>query len=250
MKKLWRRIAAAGMVAALALGLSACELGGGGMSKMDASYYVKGLMEQYYLGVYDKDFLEYMEMTENEAKESHQENISIESDSFITYFNIAEDPATMSDEIMTQVRDLYTKIYEKAKFTVGGASKLESGGYGVEVSVEPIDVIKNTEAELDTYLAEYMPADVTQEEVNAMSEEAYATYQEAWTAYEESYPQLVVDLLKTQVDKLGYLETKSFVMQVKSETKDNVETWFMTDDDQQKFDEYIIYYPGYSNFEA
>ena len=66
MRKIWKRVTAAALSLTFVLSLSAC--GGGGLSADDATTYVQGILDENYKGVYDPDFLELIDITENEAE--------------------------------------------------------------------------------------------------------------------------------------------------------------------------------------
>ena len=76
-KFLWKRLAAGALVGCLLVVLSAC----GGLSETDAETYVKGHLDAAYLGIYDKAYIDLVEdMTEDDARELHESNVSDETE--------------------------------------------------------------------------------------------------------------------------------------------------------------------------
>lgn len=251
MKKIWKRLFTAGMALAMVLGLAAC---GSGMNEKDAAYFIQGNMDAFYLDKYDAKYLEFMDITENEAEEQYQGGLDDETDFFISYFYLDEDaygePMEVPDEIYNQIREIYKGVYAKSNYTVGTATKLDEGGFGVPVKVQPIDVIKNMEESYSDYMSQFLPH-YTDAELEAMSEsDLQAYYQKAEEFYNTQYQQKMVDLFKEKADNLGFLEEKSLLMEVKSKEEGKVTTWYINHDNQSQFDEYLIYYPAYSNYTA
>lgn len=145
--KIGKQIAVLGAAAVLAVGLAAC----GGVTKDDATVYVKGQINSTYLGQYNEDYLKLMDMTEAEAAEDYEWNLGAEADWFMDFASIYP-----SDETKEKVVELYKEIYAKCKYTVQPASKLDNGNFAVEVLVEPMDLMvqfQNT-ADLDTVWTE------------------------------------------------------------------------------------------------
>lgn len=182
--KIGKRIAVLGAAAVLAVGLAAC----GGVTKDDATVYVKGQIDSTYLGQYNEDYLKLMDMTEAEAAEDYEWNLGAEADWFMDFASIYP-----SDETKEKVVELYKEIYAKCKYTVQPASKLDNGNFAVEVLVEPIDLMvqfQNT-ADLDTVWIEVAAsAGITSDEqINAMSDAEYE-------ALEARYADKVIALVR------------------------------------------------------
>ena len=82
--KISKRIAVLGAAAVLTAGLAAC----GGVTKDDATVYVKGQIDSTYLGQYNEDYLKLMDMTEAEAAEDYEWNLGAEADWFMDFASI------------------------------------------------------------------------------------------------------------------------------------------------------------------
>ena len=100
-KTVWKGLAAGAMAACLLATLSAC---GKGLTEKDAETYVKGHLDAAYLGVYDKAYIELVEdMTESDAKEMHEDNVSGEAEYYLLDFLEIYYP---TDEIIEQAADV------------------------------------------------------------------------------------------------------------------------------------------------
>ena len=108
MRKIWKRVTAAALSLTFVLSLSAC---GGGLSADDATTYVQGILDENYKGVYDPDFLELIDITENEAEETYLSSLETEADFFASAFLIDD----LTDELKAEVVDMYKQVYAKAE---------------------------------------------------------------------------------------------------------------------------------------
>lgn len=117
MRKIWKRVTAAALSLTFVLSLSAC---GGGLSADDATTYVQGILDENYKGVYDPDFLELIDITENEAEETYLSSLETEADFFASAFLIDD----LTDELKAEVVDMYKQVYAKAKYTVDTATEV------------------------------------------------------------------------------------------------------------------------------
>ena len=124
MRKIWKRVTAAALSLTFVLSLSAC---GGGLSADDATTYVQGILDENYKGVYDPDFLELIDITENEAEETYLSSLETEADFFASAFLIDD----LTDELKAEVVDMYKQVYAKAKYTVDTATEVDDGTFGV-----------------------------------------------------------------------------------------------------------------------
>lgn len=123
MRKIWKRVTAAALSLTFVLSLSAC--GGGGLSADDATTYVQGILDENYKGVYDPDFLELIDITENEAEETYLSSLETEADFFASAFLIDD----LTDELKAEVVDMYKQVYAKAKYTVDTATEVDDSTF-------------------------------------------------------------------------------------------------------------------------
>jgi len=217
----------------LTLGLAATLAACSGNPGFDASKYVKGILDENYLGQYDPDFLEMVDATESEAEEIYLGNLEGESQVFANVFTVDD----MSGDVLDATMELYRQIYSRAKYTVDPATKIDDNTYGVKVTVEPIDVFypvaeqlrsdEPTSDILNNFLAAYAETDFS-----TISDEDYAAYDAAWA-------QMIIDLTYESLETSGYLEPQSLVLQV---TKDDDGVWGISDTDLSNFDYLVIDY--------
>ena len=86
-------------VLAAVLLLAGC---GGGF---DATKYVRGALNNIYLGD-PTEYMEQVEITEEEAAEEYEQGIEVEADFLLQYYGIGE----VSDEVYQQIVDMYKTI--------------------------------------------------------------------------------------------------------------------------------------------
>lgn len=221
MKKLGKKLLLLGMAAALMLTLVSC---GDNMQK-DSQTYIQGMLDKMYMGQYDQEYMDLIELTEEEAKADYEDWLGQEAEMFCAYFDIYYP----SDEFLVRVTEMYREIYSQAKYTVKPSTKLASGSYAVEVDVEPIHLFTL----------------ITQDDVTAIWEEASGgaapedMEDDAYAAADLIYADLMLELVQAQIPNLTYDPVKSVVFQIKEDT-DGYYT--MVEDDLLTFDEYIIAY--------
>ena len=132
----FKRAIAAALSLTLLGTLSAC--GDKGLTEQDAEIYVKGHLDAAYLGSYDKDYIDLVEdMTESDAKEMHEQNVSDEADILLTSLTIDEP----SDELKQRAVDFVREVYSHSQYKVGSASKTKDGDFVIEVTVSPIEIL-------------------------------------------------------------------------------------------------------------
>lgn len=72
------------------------------------------------MGKFDPDYLELVDITENEAEETYLDGLSVEAEYFTNYFGIEY----VTDELEADIIDLYKDIYAQSKYTVNPQPKL------------------------------------------------------------------------------------------------------------------------------
>ena len=225
MKKHLKRPVAAAAALALILSLAAC---GGGITADSATDLIQGNLDVLYLGKFDPDYLELVDITENEAEETYLDGLSVEAEYFTNYFGIEY----VTDELEADIIDLYKDIYAQSKYTVNPATKIDESTFGVKVVVEPLDIFSLVDEDWDEGMAAYYDqyGDV---DLSTLSEEAYQACDALWA-------ECILALCREKLPEMGYMEEKSLVIQV---TQDDDGYWSMLGDDFTKLDEIIIYYP-------
>lgn len=221
--KTWKRALAAALSLCLAGTLAAC---GGGLTEKDAETYVKGHLDAAYLGVYDKAYIDLVEdMTEDDAKELHENNVSDEAELYLLDFLEVDYP---TDEINDRAKEVMEKLYAKAKYTVGTGSKTKDGDFVVEVTVSPIDLYNL----------------LTQDDFfDALDQAGFdnAETEEELEAVDAVFGLLILDTLEDKLDQVEYGEDQIIMLQLK---KDNEGYYNLVEAGMQKVDEVMIDYSG------
>lgn len=216
---------------ALSAALALCMMGalaacGGGLTEKDAETYVKGHLDAAYLGVYDKAYIELVEdMTEADAREMHENNVSDEAELYLLDFLEVDYP---TDEINDRAIEVMEKLYAKSKYTVGTGSKTKDGDFVVEVTVSPIDLYNL----------------LTQDDFfDALDEAGFddAETEEELEAVDAVFGLLILDTLEDKLDEIEYGEEQIIMLQLK---KDSDGCYSLVEAGMQKVDEVMIDYSG------
>ena len=211
MKK--KRVAIICVLAAVLL-LAGC---GGGF---DASGYVRGVLNNIYLGD-SAEYTKMVDITEEEAAEEYEEGIEVEADFFLQYYGIGE----VSDDVYQQIVDMYKTIYQQSKFEVQEAIK-NGDDYNVEVLISPIDVIVNSEedisAAVDEFVAAADPADYPDD-----------------LSINDALARIVVDVINGNMPELGWQDQKSIIVKVE---KDDAGYYGLSSDAISQLDQDMIAY--------
>ncbi len=221
----WKRVLAAGLASCLLAGLTAC--GGGGLTEKDAETYVKGHLDAAYLGVYDKAYIDLVEdMTEDDARELHENNVADETEYYLLDFLEIDYP---TDEIVERAEEVMEKIYAKSKYTVGTGSKTKDGDFVVEVTVSPLDLY-NLLTDDDYF--------------DALDQAGFdeAETEEEYEAVDAVYGPLILDLLEERLDSVTYGKDQIIMLQLK---KDSEGYYSLVDTGMQNVDQVILDYGGY-----
>lgn len=219
----WKRGLAAALTLCLMAALAAC---GGGLTEKDAETYVKGHLDAAYLGIYDKAYLDLVEdMSEDDAREMHENNVADETEYYLLSFLEIEYP---NDEIIDQAERVMEKIYAKCKYTVGTGSKTKDGDFVVEVTVSPLE-LGNLLTDEDFF--------------DALDEAGYmeAETEEELEAVDAVFGPLILDVLEDKLDDLEYGEDQTIMLQLKP---DDEGYYSLVEAGMQKVDEVMVDYYG------
>ena len=227
-------VVAVGVLAGVLCGCGSLSLNLGGGEADRMKNYVQGYLDLTYLGQANDDYLQEMDLTEEEAQERYEQGLQVEVEFFENAIGIFDYP---TDEITQRLTDLYKEIYSHSDYTVVSSNKMDSGNYVVEVAVRPIDIMTNFTSDDFQEIFEQVLADMgvtSQEQLEAMSEE---DYQKADNLYAEK----VLDLVESQMANIGNGEEESYTVQI----TDDGDIWTPSQDDFDAIDLAII---DYSNF--
>lgn len=226
-----RNVCALALAGCMVLALAAC---GGGISRKDATTYVQGELDACYRGIYNQEYIDLIEdMTEADAQEKHDYNVSAEAP-FLLDFLAIEYP---DDAVTAKAEDVISQIYAKAKYTVGEADKTKAGDFTVEVTVSPIEILSQLEDEVYSNNWNQALADAgieSQEQLDALSDEDYA-------AIDAAYGMAMLEAVEALIPELTYGKDQIVMMQLKLE--DNV--YSLVETGWQTLDGMMIDYNGY-----
>lgn len=202
-------------------------------SDIDAVAYMQGQLDEMYLGKFDPNYLKMVDITLAEAQETYDNNVTIESEYFMSLYQI--DYPT--DAFKVRLKDLYKQIYAKSSYTVVSSAQQPDGSYSVKVTVRPLDIIqlfdKAAPDVIDAFNAKYDKVDT-----EAMTDAEFDTWYE--TIYDPDYATILADLLESLIPKMGYLEEKSIVVQIAKDPTDGY--YAITDDSMSNLDALMIDY--------
>lgn len=224
---------AAGVLAGVLSGCGSLSLNMGDESDRMKNY-VQGYLDLTYKGHFNDEYLQEMDLTEEEAQERYEQGIQVEVEFFQSNVGIFEYP---TEEITQKLTELYKEIYSHSDYTVVSSNKLDSGNYVVEVTVRPIDIMTNFTPDDFQAIFETALADMgvtTQEQLDTMGDEEYQKV-------DQLYAQQVVQMLEEKMSSIGNGEEKSFTVQI----EDDGDMWSPSRDDFDAIDLAIIDYSSF-----
>lgn len=164
------------------------SLTGCGNSSSHYKSYVKSLITANYLGV-PGEYVKLTGASEEEVEAVYLQNVTRLADNLSSYYglDISRDP-----ELGPAMVDLSKKIYGKAKFTVGDAYK-DNNIYYVDVKIQPIDILNQTNADVLEYVEKFNAA-VEKGDYNNYTKEEY----------EYEFAGGIIGILASAVDNISY----------------------------------------------
>ena len=200
--------------------LAAVLMLAGCVGGFDATKYVRGVLKNIYLGD-SAEYCEMVDITKEEAADEYEQGVEVEADFFLQYYGIGG----VSDEVYQQIVDMYKTIYQQSKFEVQEAVK-NGDDYNVEVLIDPIDVIVNSEEDISAAVDEF---------IETADPEDYPDDQ----SINDALAEVVVDVINGNMPKLGWLEQKSIIVKVE---KDSEGYYGLTSDAISQLDQDMIAY--------
>lgn len=196
--------------------------------------YIQGYLDLTYKGQFNEDYMEELDLTEEDMQERYESGLRAEAQFFENAIGYIEYP---TEESTSRLMDIYAQIYSYSDYTVESCTKLESGNYAVEVSFRPIDTLTKLNPEqfnqvFVEVLGEFGVYD--DEDLANMSEEDYI-------AADGVYAQRIMDLLEQAIPGTGHGEERSVVVQI----KDAGNIWEPVQSDIDIIDYYLIDYSSF-----
>ncbi|MEG2420085.1 MAG: hypothetical protein RSB55_00940 [Oscillospiraceae bacterium] len=237
MNKTVRRLAATLLCAVMAFSLSACT--SAGVSGFDATTYLKGTLDQNYLGRYDEVFLALTDTTEPEGRRSYEENVNREFEKrFCVYFQI--NPAVITPETKEGLKNLLRDAYAQAKYEVSAAQALSEDEYAVKVTFHPVALFSEFASdELEGLLADFEQAysSTTEEALAAMTPKEHKAFEKL---YEEDWANSILAALEPHLGDVGYEDPVTKLIRVYPDEKEKQYT--ISDEDFVMMDDLILAY--------
>ena len=229
MGKDMKKIASVAAAIVAVVSLTGCGKGfAGDMTPELAVQLVQGNLDEMYMGKFDQEYLELVDMTQEEAQAAYTAGLETEADIFAYYFSIQEP----DDELKAQIVDLFKEIYSRARYTVGQAKEIGENTYDVQVTVEPIDLIQQMSGLVSDALA---PLIEKYGDINdpSMSQRDRQEYQKQWG-------ETIIDLAKETLPQMDYMDQKLVTIQV---VKNQDGVWSLSQEGFDDFDDSVVYYP-------
>jgi len=231
MRKLLRKAGALIPLLAL-LCLSGCGVGTSADTQ-NARLYVEGALKATYLGEFDKDYLNLVELDEEEARASYERVLRTEAEYFIALHHI-EYPTR---EFMEELTQFYRTLYGLADFEVVSAARQDDGSFSVKVDVTPINLFRQVrssgrlQADLWRFYRTYPKAGQ-----EAMSDEEYR-------AMDEEYAQMLLKVYEDALPEAGSGAPASLILQLEADKEGN---YSINPEDFARLNDKIIDYTGAS----
>ena len=201
-----KRLGALACGAALAVGLAGCA---DTVTTFDATGYVKGVLDETYKGTWDAVFLGLVDLTEDEAQAAYDDALEEEYQRFCYQFDLRDE--YLNDETRESVQELLKDVCAKASYAVQTAVALDDTRYAVEVRVRPMDLfLQVREDGLEGCAADFQK-EYANTDLTVMNDKAKERF---WTRYENDWAQEVVDLCRSKLGTMAYLDVESILVLV------------------------------------
>ena len=230
------------LVLCATLALSSCGFAGTFLDGLFKDYnitlLVQGNLDETYLGKVSDAYLSLIESDKEESEKYYDECMEMYADFFAYYWGIiGENEAfdILSEALRARIVDLCKRIYSHSKYTVGSAEKQKDGNYAVKVTVEPVDIMVQADALYES--GTYAPLEAFFDKSAKADWENMTNAQ--YIALCNEYGNIIVDMFETLMPNIGHKEPKTLLIQV----IDQNNYWEMSDDDFERFDEYVVIYP-------
>lgn len=189
------------------------------------SKYIQSVMDGCYKGDL-KAYTDVCDATNKEAQEVYDNTVEYYAYQLMYYNDV--DSQSISEDVIDLYVELARDIMAKTKYTVNKANNV-SGNYQVQVDIQPVDINDITydaiEDAIDAWNSKY-------------SAEATANFtEEQWLVAEDEYAKSVYDILRENVDKIGYKDVVSKVVII---TVDKDGYYGISDSDWEDIDDMVV----------
>jgi len=222
MKKITKWLALSLIVCVMAVSLTGCS------ATFDASAFIQGNLDSLFLGTVSEEFLNIVSDTEESLMQSHEAVLQVEAEYFFSFFDIVEDfiPPDMKGEVI----EMYRQIFSNAKYEIGEATQT-GDDYLVTVTIYPIDIIQKVLDDFDDFLSAWY------------DRQEYGDFEDlSVEEFETLWARDVINLAKTKVGNIGYLEPETISVRIISQSSDGSNYYTISEDDMRRVDSLIITY--------
>ena len=223
---------------ALSLGLAACREETGdtkGFTEHDVEVYVDGLMKENYLGVADEDYLELVDIHQEDVEARYENALAQDAEYFFYMYDI-DHP---TDKLREEVQEMYRDIYKHTKYEIVSAAKQEDGSFSVKVNVFPINIAQTVNEMKNTVTEEFYEK-YPQDTINTMRDEEYEKLEEEWS-------ELIMGLYQDALKEIDNMTEKSLSIQVEQNSEG---LYTINSDDFARLDALVIDYTNMTAEEA
>lgn len=208
------------------------------INQYNAVLFVQGVLDETYTGAPDRNYLQLLDLTAEDAEETYRNNLKSEfSQRLAVRFEI--DEAFLKNDLRTSYLELLETVYAKASYTVAQATALDHGRYCVEVSIVPVTFFQAAYADgyaklrADFEKKNPLPDDEKKEDMTS------AQIRKAEENFARKWAQEVYDYLYARLDAVttGPAVTKLVLV-----TPDRSGVYTLSPTDFQDLDDLILQY--------
>ncbi len=198
------------------------SLAGCSVNQHEAKYktYIESLITANYIGI-SKDYIRATGASEDDAEALYLQNASRLANNLSAYYDLD----ISGDHVLApEMFELAKKIYSKTRFSVGDAYK-ENEVYYVDVTINPINILNQTDAEVREYVDNFNTR-VASGEFNNYEREKY----------ENEFARGIMDILSKASDNIEYKDPVTLKVRILT----NDDSFYISDDDFRAIDAAIL----------
>lgn len=189
--------------------------------------YLEGFLKATYLGEYDPDYLKLAGLTEKEAQRAYEKGLKDAANYFLAIYNV-EYP---NDEMREALTEIYAQVYAHLTFRVLSSAEAEDGGWGVYLSVEPLNIIRITDAALPAAMKDFYAKYPAEKQIQMTKKE--------YKAMDQEWGERLIDLFRQRAPLTRGLTAQTIYLQPQKNEKG---FWTLDEESAKRLDETIIQY--------